>query len=57
MLVFVGLLFVSGAVGHLSTPAYGCLTFGIGLMLLGIAEWASGMLNQAIASGDDDAQG
>jgi hypothetical protein len=51
-MAFIGLLFVSGAIGCLSSAAYGCLTFGIGMLLFGMCEFAAFMIKGA---NDDDA--
>jgi hypothetical protein len=48
-MAFIGLLFVSGAIGCLSSAAYGCLTFGIGMLLFGMCEFAAFMIK-----GDND---
>jgi hypothetical protein len=35
---FIGLIFASTAIGYLSNISYGCLTFGVGLMLAAIVS-------------------
>ena len=37
--MFVGVIFASCAVGYLTRPAWGCLTFGVVLIVLGLIEY------------------